>query len=446
LAFSIGDLGKVNPVRDNQSALLEGANDEGADWTISYLDSTVWIGQPEVGRVVTRTLDDSAALDTWTGPDSFGDGLGHVARQDGTTDLWVSAPDAERETGALYRFAVTAGGAEASDATLKIVGDHTADRFGARWTVCPDLTGDGEPDLLVAAPWYNPSTWTDTGGDTGVTVGPAALAGAVYLIRSEATDAENSGNISARSVSTMWWGEQKGEQAGASLLCDADHTGDGVADIVIGAPLFDSSNDLRDAGRIYILSGATLPASGPLSQAADVRIDGERYEGWLGSSSVALDLDPSDGEAAYDLAIGAAGDNQGSGRVYLYQGQELARGGTPKPGNVFSYRSSNAGHFGSWVTAGDVDGDNRSDLIIGGPDVLSGTDGYDAGGAWIFLASSQGGWGLTNASNTADHRIIGTRAFQQIGRAPYCTDLDADGADELLLTARAAETEDATAP
>ena len=159
---------------------------------------------------------------------------------------------------------------------------------------------------------------------------------------------------------------------------------------------------------------------------------------------MALDLDPTDGEVAHDLAIGAAGDNHGS-TVYLYQGQELARGGTPKPGNAFGYRSSNAGHFGSWLTTGDMDGDGRSDRVVGGPDILSGTEGYDAGGAWIFLAASQADWELTNASSTADHRIIGTRAFQQIGRNPACADLDADGGDE-LFTARAAATDDTTAP
>ena len=446
LERSIDDLDKVNRVRDSQPALLEGTDEEGADWSISFQDATLWIGQPELGRVVAHTMEDASERDRWTGPDSFGQGVGHVTREDGTMDLWVSAPSVDRETGALYRFAASAGGTEASNAALKIVGDHTADRFGSTWTTCPDLTGDGEPDILAAAPWYNPATWTDTADDTGITAGPAPLAGAVYLLRSESIHENTSGALSARSVSTIWWGEQRGEQAGASLLCDADHDGDGIADIVVGSPLFDSSDDLRDAGRVYIISGAQLPSSGPLSQAASVRIDGERYEGWLGSSSVSLDLDPADGEVARDLAIGAAGDNEGSGRVYLYQGQELARGGTPKPRNAFSYHSSNAGHFGSWLTAGDMDGDGSSDLVVGGPDVLSGTEGYSAGGAWIFLASSQSDWGLVNASSTADHRVIGTRAFQQIGRGVHCADLDGDGADELLLATRAAETEEPTAP
>ena len=130
LALSLDELGKVNPVRDNRSALLEGDNDEGANWTLVYGTDALWIGQPDAGRVVRRDLQDTAETDIWTGPDNFGHGIGHVARGDGGTDLWVSAPDTDRETGALYRFPADDGGTPSSDATLKIVGDHTADRFG----------------------------------------------------------------------------------------------------------------------------------------------------------------------------------------------------------------------------------------------------------------------------------------------------------------------------
>ncbi|MCB9793752.1 MAG: FG-GAP repeat protein [Alphaproteobacteria bacterium] len=97
-----------------------------------------------------------------------------------------------------------------------------------------DLDGDGRGDLVVAAPA------DDRGGHE---------AGAVYLVLDVAslqpfTPIED--------ASVAMWGEQPGDRAGASVAALGDADGDGLDDFAVGAPEADAAQP--SAGKVYVVT------------------------------------------------------------------------------------------------------------------------------------------------------------------------------------------------
>jgi hypothetical protein len=148
----------------------------------------------------------------------------------------------------------------------------------------------------------------------------------------------------------------EGEAApdGFGFAADAigDITGDGIEDFVVGAPASGAGGS--GAGRTYVYSGADVTLRYTFTgQAA-----GENF-GW----SVASAGD-ADGDGVADIAVG--GPSAGAGVVRVFSGAS---------GDLL-HELSGAGagsNFGFIVAGiGDVDGDDRSDLLVGAPDASGG--------------------------------------------------------------------------
>lgn len=148
--------------------------------------------------------------------------------------------------------------------------------------------------------------------------------------------------------------EKAGGFFGASVDGIPDVDGDGVDDVIVGAPEEDGGG-VGDAGRVYIFSGAT----GLLIRAHSSPND--TVEGGYGQTVAGIDDLNGDGRG--DYAVGAPGENSGGGRVYVYSGLNgtLIRT-TTSPNN------ENSGEFGYIVTAiPDFTGDGRGDYGVGAP-------------------------------------------------------------------------------
>ncbi len=147
-------------------------------------------------------------------------------------------------------------------------------------------------------------------------------------------------------------GEANGDGFGFVADEIGDLNGDGVREFIVGAP--GNSSAGNGAGRAYVYSGADRTLLRTLTgQAA-----GENF-GW----SVA-DAGDVDGDGVPDVAVGGPSTGTGVARVFS--------GAT---GNLLHNLSGpGAGsNFGSIVAGiGDVDGDGRSDLLIGAPDASAG--------------------------------------------------------------------------
>jgi hypothetical protein len=191
---------------------------------------------------------------------------------------------------------------------------------------------------------------------------------------------------------------QPGSRFG-SVLAPGDWNGDGVADLAIGAPLYDGANGLTDLGlvtAIYGTTGGFLPFPGFVHMSEASTINGSIESGdRFGSALAAGDFDD---DGVDDLAIGIPGDNYNvqvidAGAVAVVLGRHLqflpgaSRFLAPGmfPQRLIPDVPQGAPGYGSALAAGDFDGNGFSDLAIGAPrrDIVNVTG--DVGGVAVLF-------------------------------------------------------------
>jgi hypothetical protein len=191
--------------------------------------------------------------------------------------------------------------------------------------------------------------------------------------------------------------------------------GDGRGDLLVGA-YGEDVGGLTDAGRAYVISGATGALLRTLT--APDASDG------LGFGDVVAGVPDADGDGRGDLLVGVDGPQ----RAYLFSGATGAflralTSPNPQPGGSFGF---------ALAGVPDADGDGRGDLLVGAFGEDGGADG--AGRAYLF----SGATGtllrtLESPSPESDAfpRVPGSFGFSVSGTP----DLDGDGRGDLLVGA-----------
>ena len=178
------------------------------------------------------------------------------------------------------------------------------------------------------------------------------------------------GVISAGSANAILFGEGLNDAFGTSVAA-GDVNGDSVSDVVVGADQLFAGNA---TGKAYVFYG---PLSGPIQAAnADAILLGEAANDLFGTSVAAGDVN-GDG---FSDAIAGAWDQDGgggrSGRAYVFHGP--LSGTIPAANADFIVTGSPGDEVGLSVSAGDVDDDGVSDTLVGAPQFTDGAPGYVA--------------------------------------------------------------------
>ncbi len=326
---------------------------------------------------------------------------------DGYSEVIVGAPSYDGglvDQGGVFVYYGSPGGLYGWSDWIKTI-DQAGAHFGDAVASAGDVNGDGFADVIVGAPDY-------TNGEDNE--------GGMWVWLGSANGLENSWSKRAE-------GNQPGAAFGASVSTAGDVNGDGYADVIVGAPLYE--NGQGEEGMVWVWHGS---AEGLGSWAW--RAESNQYQASLGQSvATAGDIN---GDGYSDVIVGATRydateEDEGAAFVWLGSVDGLNGGVNGNPVNAHRHLQINSivARFGwSVSTAGDVNGDGYCDVIVGAPYYTNGQG--QEGGAWLYLGSADG----LNA--TASNQDEGNQANAHFGwSVGTAGDVNGDGRADVIVGA-----------
>ncbi|MBN1188258.1 MAG: FG-GAP repeat protein, partial [Dehalococcoidales bacterium] len=309
-----------------------------------------------------------------------------------------------------------------SGADASFLGENQNDYSGYSVAPAGDVNGDGYDDLLIGA--YRHNNYT----------------GKTYLILGKDPPNWGSGfNLAAADASFL--GENQDDYSGHAVASAGDINNDGYDDFLIGAYWKDTENGGL-SGKAYLILGKNTPDWGnnyslANADASYLGEDGSDHAGC--SVSIAGDVN-NDGYD--DFLIGAYQNDAGGswkGKAYLILGSNdpnkwqtnLNLSGA----DAAFCGENNFDYAGCAVsTAGDVNGDDYDDFLIGAWGNSEVQD--DAGETYLILGKDTPDWGnnypLSNAQASFRGEAEDDRSGSSVATAG---DVNGDGYDDCLIGA-----------
>ncbi|MCF2871860.1 VCBS domain-containing protein, partial [Octadecabacter sp. G9-8] len=371
----------------------------------------------DAGDVNGDGLDDLIVGAYFDDPNGDGSGASFVVfgKSDGTT---VELSDIENGIGGFV-----------------IKGGSAGDRSGDSVSGAGDVNGDGFDDLIVGSSRDDPN-------------GSASGAGFVVFGKADG-DAVDLSDVEAGIGGFVIKGVSEGDWAGTSVSGAGDVNGDGLDDLIVGAPNDEPNGGLSGAG--FVVFGK---ADGDVVNLSEIEANGNDggfvINGVAGFDELGTSVSGAgdvNGDGLDDLIVGARGDDPNggnSGASFVVFGK--ADGEVVNLSEIEA--NDNDGGFvingvsaGDWSGrsvsgAGDVNGDGFDDLIVGayGDD----PNGQFAGASFVVFGKSDGtAVELSDIESGLGGFVInGVAQGDQSGvSVSGAGDVNGDGLDDLIVGA-----------
>jgi hypothetical protein len=342
---------------------------------------------------------------------------------------------------------------------FRIFGAGSGDLLGTSSSVNGDVNGDGLRDIVTCAALQDGPE------------GNRFNAGAAYVVYGKA-NFNNDVNLATGGAPpagvTAIYGPQTNGRMG--IWCDAgDVDGDGFADIVVGSDQINSNAGQHVGGAYIVFGSANLPAvidlAAPPAGVRTARIVGAHQEDHWGA---ALQVGDINNDGIGDIIIGGSifrdsgsyvtvqdqvsgHNNFGAsfnnardrcGEVFVIYGQHdwpaTTDLGSPPANATHVIGAHDSDLLGSQVHFGDLNGDGRTDLVMGALQALAPDNRGKTGAVYIAygsatLAGATIDLANPDASGQRVTTIYGVHALDCAGDSVRSFDINKDGLSDLFI-------------